>query len=126
KQIYVVGAVIVRDGKVLAAQRGPDGSLAGMWEFPGGKIESGETPQQALKRELLEELRFDAQIGDHVATTSYEYDFGTVHLACYYASIVSGAPVLTEHSEVRWLHPSDLNTVTWAPADIPAVEQIVS
>ena len=123
KQINVVGAVIVRDGAILCAQRGP-GSLPGMWEFPGGKVEPGEAPQSALQREIDEELLCDVAVGAHVATTTHEYDFGVVTLTTYYCDLLSGEPVLTEHAEVRWLAPADLFSLEWAPADVPAVEQI--
>lgn len=125
KRIDVVGAVLIRDGRVLAAQRGGGGPLSGFWEFPGGKIESGETPQEALQRELQEELLVDAIIGDHVETTAHEYDFGIVTLATYYATLNDGEPQLTEHTSVRWLEPSDLKSINWAPADVPAVERIM-
>jgi 8-oxo-dGTP diphosphatase len=123
KRIAVVGAVIVRDGTILCAQRGP-GSLAGMWEFPGGKVEPGEAPQSALQREIDEELLCEVAVGAHVATTTHEYDFGLVTLTTYYCDLLSGEPVLTEHAEVRWLAPADLSSLEWAPADMPAVEQI--
>ncbi len=122
KRIEVVGAVFIRDGKVLAAKRGPDKALPGMWEFPGGKIEPGENPADALRRELAEELRVDVEVGDYLTTTDYEYDFGTVSLATYYVELTSSDPVLTEHVEIRWLSKSELFDVEWAPADIPAVE----
>lgn len=125
KHINVVGAVIVRDGKILCAQRGPDGSLPGLWEFPGGKIEVNETPDSALKREIKEELHSDVTVGEKITTTSHEYDFGIVHLTTYYCALEFGDLTLTEHSEIRWLEPSALNTIAWAPADIPAVEQIM-
>lgn len=125
KQINVVGAVLIRNGLVLAAQRGGTGALAGAWEFPGGKIEPGETPEDALRRELQEELLVDAVIGNHVETTAHEYEFGVVTLSTYYATLEVGEPVLTEHSEVRWLAPSELMSVSWAPADVPAVERIM-
>ncbi|MGY3127298.1 8-oxo-dGTP diphosphatase [Agrococcus sp. UYP33] len=123
KQINVVGAVIVRDGEILCAQRGP-GTLAGMWEFPGGKVELGEAPQAALQREIDEELECEVHVGAHVATTTHEYDFGVVTLTTYYCDLLSGEPVLTEHAEVRWLAPADLSSLEWAPADVPAVNQI--
>lgn len=124
KRIEVTGAVIVRDGRILAAQRGEGKNMAGYWEFPGGKIEAGETPQEALARELQEELRCDAVVGDFITTTEYEYDFGIVVLSTYYCSLESGEPSLTEHQEIKWLLPSELGQLTWAPADIPAVEII--
>ena len=124
-QIEVVGAVLVRDGTVLAAQRGPSMALAGHWEFPGGKIEAGESPQEALVRELREELLCTATIGEHVETTSYQYDFGVVTLTTYFATLTAGEPRATEHSELRWIPAADLHSVEWAPADIPAVERVV-
>lgn len=124
KQIVVVGAVIVREGVVLCAQRGPAGALPGMWEFPGGKIEADETPQEALRREIEEELDCTIEVGDKIATTTHEYDFGVVTLTTYYATLVAGQPTTSEHAELRWLAPADLPTLEWAPADIPAVELI--
>ncbi|MBH0109783.1 (deoxy)nucleoside triphosphate pyrophosphohydrolase [Salinibacterium sp. NG22] len=124
KQINVVGAVIVREGLVLCAQRGTHGALAGMWEFPGGKIEAGETPRDALAREITEELECEVAVGKLITTTTHEYDFGTVVLTTFYCELLSGTPVLTEHAEVRWLAPADLSSLEWAPADIPAVELI--
>lgn len=125
KQITVVGAVIVKDEKILAAKRGDGMALAGMWEFPGGKIEPGETPEGALQRELEEELRCTASIGDHIETTAHEYEFGVVTLSTYYATLEVGEPLLTEHAEIRWIPPAELMSVEWAPADIPAVERIM-
>jgi len=124
KQINVVGAVIRRDGTILCAQRGLGGSLPGMWEFPGGKIESGETPREALQREIVEELQCQVSVGELVMTTSHEYDFGVVNLTTFYCELVEGTPVLSEHEAVTWLDPSKLHTLLWAPADIPAVELI--
>lgn len=124
KQINVVGAVIVKDGEILCAQRGGSGSLAGMWEFPGGKIEAGETPQEALLREIGEELLCEVLVGDHVETTAYDYDFGVVTLTTFYCELVAGTPSLTEHAAVRWLSPAELHTLEWAPADVPAVQRI--
>lgn len=121
KFISVVGAVIVKDGLILCAQRGPNGALPGLWEFPGGKVEPNETPRDALEREIVEELRCVVEVGDVVTTTEYEYDFGIVSLTTFYCTLISGEPALTEHAEVRWLSPGRLAEVQWAPADIPAV-----
>ena len=124
KQIDVVGAVIVSDGLILCAQRGSSGALSGMWEFPGGKIESGETPRRALEREIVEELGCVVEVGDEVTTTSHEYEFGVVRLTTFYCVLVDGTPTLSEHAAVRWLAPSEIFSLEWAPADVPAVEQI--
>lgn len=124
KQINVVGAVIRRDGTILCAQRGLSGILAGMWEFPGGKIEPGETPKEALEREIVEELECRVSVGELITTTTYEYDFGVVSLTTFYCELLGGTPVLTEHAAVLWLEPSELRTLEWAPADIPALALI--
>lgn len=100
-------------------------SLAGAWEFPGGKIEQGESPQDALAREMREELLCIVTIGELVETTTYEYDFGVVTLTTFYATLAEGEPKLTEHSEIRWIPVADLESVEWAPADVPAVTRIM-
>lgn len=123
KHIHVVGAVIVEDGKILCAQRGATKTLAYKWEFPGGKIEEGETPQAALKREIDEEMDCVIEIGEAIETTVYEYDFGFVHLTTFYCHLISGKPTLTEHVAISWLSPHELMSLDWAPADIPAVEK---
>lgn len=125
KQIVVVGAVLVDGQTVLAARRSEQMSLPGMWEFPGGKIEAGETPEEALARELVEELQCTAEIGEHVETTVYEYEKIIVSLATYYCTLREGTPQLTEHSEIRWVPAAELRELDWAPADIPAVERVI-
>lgn len=125
KRINVVGAVIVRGGQVFAVQRGPGKALPGMWEFPGGKVEAEESPQDALARELREELLCDARVGDFITTTEHDYSFGTVVLSTYFCELEHGEPRLTEHVDLRWLPPARLNSLDWAPADIPAVELIM-
>lgn len=124
KQISVVGAVIVRNNEILCAQRGLNGSLGGMWEFPGGKIEPSETPREALEREIREELLCEVRVGAEVTTTVHEYDFGIVSLTTFFCDLVSGEPQLTEHEATRWLPKKRLLELVWAPADIPAVELI--
>jgi 8-oxo-dGTP diphosphatase len=125
KVVEVVGAVIVREGRVLCAQRGNQGALPGKWEFPGGKIEHGESPRQALVRELVEELLCEVAVGDLVTTTVHEYDFATISLTTFMCDLLAGEPVLTEHQAVLWLDPSQMHTLDWAPADIPAVRVLV-
>ncbi|MBM0064175.1 (deoxy)nucleoside triphosphate pyrophosphohydrolase [Alkalicoccobacillus gibsonii] len=126
KNIYVVGAVIVKEHLVLCAQRGDSKSLPFKWEFPGGKIEEGETPEEALTREIKEEMNCEIKINDKIETTVYEYDFGIVHLTTFYCELIKGTPVLTEHNEIRWLPASKLNDLDWAPADIPAIKKITA
>lgn len=121
--LEVVGAVIVDNGTVYCTQRG-SGALAGKWEFPGGKLEDGESPEQALAREIEEELSCQVDVGDHIVTTRHEYDFATVVLTTYYCTLRSGRPTLSEHQEDAWLAPDALASLDWAPADIPAVHQI--
>lgn len=125
RSIEVVGAIIVQDESVLVAQRGPGKALAGLWEFPGGKVEPGESPADALTREIIEELGCRIKVGERVTTTTHEYEFGTIELATYYATLTSGTPVASEHDELRWVRFNDLQSLDWAPADLPAVEAIV-
>ncbi|WP_396277496.1 (deoxy)nucleoside triphosphate pyrophosphohydrolase [Glutamicibacter creatinolyticus] len=126
KQIDVVGAVIRKNDQILCAQRGLNGSLAGLWEFPGGKIEVGETKRAALEREIVEELRCVVSVGDEITTTSYEYPFGVVRLTTFHCELEKGTPQLTEHAAVLLLEQKELKSLNWAPADIPAVEILVS
>ncbi|WP_345751428.1 (deoxy)nucleoside triphosphate pyrophosphohydrolase [Microbacterium rhizophilus] len=121
KEIHVVGAVIVRDGLVLCARRGPDQSLPGMWEFPGGKIEADETPEDAVVREIQEELGCKIRVDSPLGVHSHEYPFGIVHLTTFICRLLAGEPRAREHAELRWLPRSSLHTIQWAPADIPSL-----
>ena len=116
KQIEVVAAIIHHDGAYFATQRGY-GEFEGMWEFPGGKIEPGESQETALKREIQEELGVDITIGELLCTT--EYDYPTFHLTmhCYLCSVASGEIELREHKSAQWLTAETLDTVEWLPAD---------
>lgn len=121
RRIIVAGAVITREGLVLAAQRGPGSSLAGFWEFPGGKVEGGERLQQALARELREELGCEVEVGEYITTTCQNHDFGVVELSTFFCRLVGAEPQALEHSALRWLRPEDLHSLTWSPADVETV-----
>lgn len=125
KIINVVGAIIFNEDKVLCAQRSENMSLPLMWEFPGGKIEKGETEKEALIREIKEEMKCNLSVEDKVTTTEHEYDFGIVRLTTYKCKLNNELPTLTEHKEIKWLPLDELKTLEWAPADVPAVDIIV-
>ena len=128
KTIRVVAAVIKAtnekgDPMIFATQRGY-GDFKGGWEFPGGKIEEGETPQEALVREIREELETEIAVGELIDTI--EYDYPTFHLSmdCFGAEIVSGNLVLKEHEAAKWLTRDELDTVEWLPADVALIENV--
>ena len=118
KRIEVVAAIIHDDeGRIFATQRGY-GDWKDYWEFPGGKIEPGETPQQALKREILEELETRIVIERFVTTVDYDYPAFHLTMHCYRCKVESGSLTLKEHEAARWLTPAQLRTVQWLPADL--------
>lgn len=121
RRVEVVGAVIVEDGRVFCTRRGR-GALAGLWEFPGGKVEPDESPPDALVREIREELGCSIRVGAKVVAAEHEYDFAVVALTTYVCRLVEGRPTLSEHTESCWLPPSDLGTLEWAAADLPTIE----
>lgn len=125
KRITVVGAVIWRDGLILSAQRGPEMSLSGMWEFPGGKIEPGETQAETLRREIQEELLCEIEVGEQITRAEYEYSFGLVDMTTFHCRLVRGEPVATEHSELRWVPVAELRELKWAPVDVPTIDALM-
>lgn len=125
KIIEVVGAAIIKEDKVLAMQRSEQMTLPGMWEFPGGKVEADETEQEALIREIKEELNVTINILDYINEASYDYEFGTVQLKVYTAEIISGQITLEEHSDGKWVTADELKNIDWAPVDIPAAKALV-
>ena len=123
KTINVVAAIIIQDGKLFATQRGY-GEWRDWWEFPGGKIESGETPKDALKREIREELATEINVGKLLTTVEYDYPQFHLTMHCYLCSIVCGRLSLLEHEDARWLAKEHLYSVKWLPADSELVPLI--
>ena len=123
KIVKVVAAIIIHENKIFATQRGY-GEFKDGWEFPGGKIEPGETPQEALAREIKEELDIEIKVKDFLETV--EYDYPTFHLSmdCFFCTIKSGELVLKEHEAAKWLTVETLDSVDWLPADQGLVEGI--
>ncbi|MEK5036501.1 (deoxy)nucleoside triphosphate pyrophosphohydrolase [Sporosarcina sp. FSL K6-3457] len=125
KTVHVVGAIIENDNKeILCALRGPEMTLPNYWEFPGGKIEQGESKEEALKREIQEELGCTIEVFDHVEDTTYEYEKVIVRLETFMVKVVSGIPEVSEHAELKWMTRQELPSLNWAPADIPAIEKL--
>ncbi len=123
KIIKVVAAIIKEDNKILTTQRG-HGDYAGLWEFPGGKVEDGEDNFDALKREILEELGVKIDVEEHVYTV--EYDYPTFHLSmdCYFAHIISGSMELHVHQSAKWITKEQLDEVEWLEADIQIIDKL--
>lgn len=124
--IDVTAALIIKDGKVLAARRSPGKHLEGHWEFPGGKLERFETPEHCLERELTEEFSITSRVGAFIGESLYDYGSKTVRLLAYEVEHISGEFELIDHDELRWLAIDELFDVSWAPADIPIVELYIS
>ena len=123
KTVKVVAAVIRDENQIFATARGY-GEFKGQWEFPGGKMEAGETPRQALVREIKEELDTDIEVGGLIDTI--EYDYQTFHLSmdCFWAKVIRGQLVLKEAEAARWLTKESLDCVQWLPADLTIIEKI--
>lgn len=123
KRIEVVAGIIKDGEKIFATQRGY-GEFKDGWEFPGGKMEPGETQQQALARELKEELAVDVNVDDFLCTVDYDYPTFHLTMHCFYCSLVSGELTLLEHEAAKWLNMSELHTVNWLPADVEVVKAL--
>ena len=122
KKVEVVAAVILQDGKLFATQRGY-GEWKDWWEFPGGKIESGETPEEAMKREIREELATEIEVKELLTTIDYDYPKFHLTMHCYLCTILNGQPSLLEHEDARWLEMNEVNSVRWLPADKDVIEK---
>ena len=127
KTIRVVAAIIIKNEKVFATQRGY-GDFKGGWEFPGGKMEPGETPEAALVREIREELAVEISVGELLTTVEYDYPKFHLTMHCYLCQLIGGELLLLEHQAARWLGKGELYSVEWLPADvgvIPLVEKVL-
>ena len=123
KQIEVVAAIIQRDDHIFATQRGY-GEWKDWWEFPGGKMEVGESPEEALKREIREELSTEISLDEYICTVEYDYPKFHLTMHCYFCSLISEALHLNEHEAARWLAKDELDSVKWLPADVLVVNEI--
>ena len=123
KTVNVVAAIIKQGGKILGTQRGY-GDFAGGWEFPGGKIEPGETPEEAIVREIHEELEVHIAVDSFITMVDYDYDTFHLHMHCFLCHVASGKLELHEHMAARWLDASNVDTVDWLPADEGVIQAI--
>lgn len=123
KRVEVVAAVLIHNGLVFATQRG-HGEFKDGWEFPGGKVEAGESPEEALRREIREELEVEVNVGDLIDTIEYDYPAFHLSMKCYACTIAGGSPHLLEHEAARWLSADQLDSVAWLPADITLIPKI--
>ena len=123
KTIRVVAAIIRKDNAIFATQRGY-GDFKDGWEFPGGKIEPGESPEEALRREIREELRVSVGIDGHLMTVDYDYPDFHLSMDCFLCHLEAGEITLTEHEAARWLKAAELEEVDWLPADVEIIERL--
>lgn len=124
KCIEVVAAAIYQDGKVLAAQRGY-GEFKGGWEFPGGKVEPGESLKNAIVREIQEEMEATIEVGEKIGTVEYDYPNFHLKMHCFWATVKEGELKLLEHDGAMWLDKDNIQSVQWLPADVELVEKVV-
>jgi mutator protein MutT len=124
--LQVCAAIIERDGLIMSARRKPGLHLAGYWEFPGGKVEPGESPEACLARELHEEFGITAQVGAYIGESTHDYGSKIIRLLAYRVAEFEGEFKLHDHDAIQWLPPDELSAVRWAPADIPLVEQYLA
>ncbi len=120
----VTAAIINKDGKYLVTQRASNDKLPLKWEFPGGKVELGETPEECLKREIKEELNLDIVVGNKIATSIYSYGSEKINLVAYAAQIVYGSMKLLVHQDAQWVSVNQLDQFDFCPADIPIIEKL--
>ena len=123
KHVNVAAAIIIDDGKIFATQRA-HGQFKDGWEFPGGKIEQGEAPEQATKREVMEELDTEIEVGELFDTVEYDYPDFHLTMYCFLCTVKSGDLVLKEHQAARWLTRETLDSVEWLPADIELIGKL--
>lgn len=123
--VLVTAAILWQNGRILLAQRPENDRMAGLWEFPGGKIEAGETPEDCLKRELLEELGIETQIGSLFMETGYQYPHINIILLAFHAMPVKGQMTLHSHAAITWALPHELMHYPLAPADVPIAEKLL-
>lgn len=123
KTIEVAAAIIKNENKILATQRGY-GEFQGAWEFPGGKIEAGETPEEALIREVKEELDTEIEVEEWIEIVEYDYPSFHLTMHCFFCKIISGNLVLKEHEAAKWLTRDELDSVKWLPADLGLIEKL--
>lgn len=123
KRVEVVAAILIHNNLVFACQRGY-GEFKDGWEFPGGKVEAGESPEEALRREIREELEVEVNVGDLIDTIEYDYPAFHLSMKCYACTIAGGSPHLLEHEAARWLSADQLDSVAWLPADITLIPKI--
>lgn len=124
--IKVTAAVLIKDGRILIAKRKANDKLANKWEFPGGKIELGESPEECLRREMWEEFQIKITVAEFFGESIYRYDHATVHLLAYLAHLEKGELKPTSHAEYRWVSPNELDKYDFAPADKPFVRKLQS